>query len=117
MFRIDSLCIAYSKLSSAKSLFSLYSVTNDSVTLNCHSKCLFCFENLLVNGESENRTFEIKNVLNRSSFEESFVLTPLPKYARDVFPKASRTALCCICTLSNSNCFVIAVVILPDRYY
>lgn len=72
---------------------------------------------MLVNGESENRTFEIKNVLNRSSFEESFVLTLLSKDARDVFSKDSRNALCCICTLPNLNYVVIAVVILPDRYY
>lgn len=58
-----------------------------------------CFENVLVNGESENLTFEIKIVLNRSSFEEYVILTHLLKDAHEFFSQGfARRALLQIST-------------------
>lgn len=73
--------------------------------------CLFCFENVLVNGESENLTFEIKIVLNRSSFEEYVILTHLLKDAHEIFSQgfARRALLPMLAVKSNNEHFVIVV--------
>lgn len=71
-----------------------------------------------MNGESENLTFEIKIVLNRSSFEEYVILTHLLKDAHDIFSQgfARRALLQMLAVKSNNERFVFVVVILHYHF-
>lgn len=73
---------------------------------------------MLVNGESENLTFEIKIVLNRSSFEEYVILTHFLKDAHDIFSQgfARRALLQMLAIKSNDERFVFVVVILHYHF-